>query len=381
MEAESPAARPIEAKGAWLASRIAIIGLAFAALSMPAARVGDPASPAYEALEDAIDKGGAIDFAILGNSRSHVGLSPKLVAEGLAAAGVTGKRGVNFSVDGTDAVHHASFALHGLLAEKAPPRVIVWAVDPLMFDGSRKANRLEQLRRGDLPLLYSAGAPLELVFDVATMQVFPPYRHRPLVLAKIEDKTEGLGKRLVKVQRAFGLEYVERPKARTYEKGDAGFEPFVVEADWEFRFYQRHGVHYAAEYKALALSDWHERYAARFLERAKAQGVAVMLLEMPVSPYYREKFAGGAKHLAWRDRMRRLAEGAGATFVSEADRYGSDRDFGDPGHLPRATALDYSRHLGEVLARDPRLAAALGASPSPSPAPSPSPSPSNEKER
>ena len=358
--------RAEDAPRLWLVSRVVGIAALFAVLAAPVARVGDPASPAYEALEDVTNANPAaptlqapLDFAILGNSRSHVGLSPRLFAEGLAAAGVGGMRGWNFSVDGTDAMHHASFGLHGLLADAHGPRVVVWAVDPLMFDASRKANRLEQLRRSDLPILARAGAPLEVVLDVAAMQLFPPYRHRPLVLAKVEDKTESMGKRLTKVQRMAGLVEVVHPKARQYDKPGEGFEPFTVVDDWEYRFYQRHGPHYATEYQALTLSDWHERFAARFLAAARAQGVVVVVLEMPLSPYYRERFASGATHLAWRERMRRLAESQGALFVSDADRYSSDRDFGDPGHLPLSTAQEYSRALGEKLARDPRVAAAL----------------------
>lgn len=350
--------RAEDAPASWLASRALGIAALFAILSAPIARVGDPTSPAYEALEDAA-RTGPLQFAILGNSRPHVGLSPPLFAEGLAAGGIPGKRGWNFAVDGTDSMHHASFAVHGLLAGDPPPRVIVWAVDPLMFDASRKTNRLEQLRPRDLPILARSGAPLEVVFDVAAMQVFPPYRHRPLVLAKVEDKTESLGKRLAKIQRLLGLVATDHPKAREYTKPGAGFEPFVVLDDWEFRFYQRHGPHYATEYQALTLSDWHERFAARFLATAKERGVVVVVLEMPLSPYYRERFASGAKHQAWRERMRRLAESQGAVFVTDADRYSRDLDFGDPGHLPLSTAQEYSRYLGEALARDPRVAAAL----------------------
>jgi hypothetical protein len=367
-----PAADPPSAADAprsWLASRVVLIAIFFALLAAPVARIGDPTSPAYEALEDATSarpSNGAsepspLDFAVLGNSRAHVGLSPRRLSEGFAAAGLSDRRGWNFAVDGTDSMHHASFALHGLLAEPHPPRLIVWAVDPLMFDASRKANRLEQLRAGDVPLLVRARAPLELVLDVASMQAFPPYRHRPLVLAKVEDKTESMGQRLTRVQRLAGLVTIERPKPRDYQHFDDGFEPFVVLADWEFRFYQRHAVHYAAEYEALVLSDWHERFSRSFLAAAKDEGVVVVLLEMPISPYYREHFAGGAKHQAWRARMQRLADSEGALFLSDADRYSSDHDFGDPGHLPKSTAEEYSRALGERLGRDPRIAAALAA--------------------
>lgn len=349
-----------EASGGGLASRVGLVFLLFAVLAAPAAKVGTPTSPAYEALEEDATQAGPLDFAILGNSRPHVGLSPKLVAAGLAQAGLGERRGWNFAVDGTDAMHHASFGLHGLLAEKTPPRVIVWAVDPLMFDASRKANRLEQLKSGDVALLARSGAPLEVVLDVATMQAFPPYRHRPLVLAKIEDKTEGIGKRLAKVQRAIGLEEVVHPKAREYaEHPDEGFDPFVVLADWEFRFYQRHGPHYATEYKALTFSEWHESFARKFLERARDAGVLVVMLEMPLSPYYREHFASGEKHRVWRDHMQRLAADEGALFWSDAAHYASDKDFGDPGHMPLSTAEDYSRFLGDKLGHDPRVVQAF----------------------
>jgi hypothetical protein len=343
----------------WLASRVALLAISFGILAAPIARVGKPDSPAFSALRDQKEP---LAYAILGNSRPHVGLWPRLISESAAEAGLPMPRGHNFSVDGTDSVHHASFGTHGLLAAEPPPPVIVWAVDPLMFDASRKANRLEQLRRGDVAALARAQAPLELVLDVAAMQIFPPYRHRPLMLAKVEDKTEGIGKRLVKLQRAIGLVFEERPKPRTYGHEADGFEPFEVVADWEYRFYQRHGANYAMEYQKLVLSDWHESFARAFLAKARAAGVLVILLEMPESPYYRDKFASGAKHQTWRDRMKRLADQEGALFWNDAERYSSDKDFGDPGHMPRATAEDYSRAFGQKLARDPRVREALSRS-------------------
>lgn len=354
-----------DAPRGWLAFRFLGIAAAFIALSLPVARIGDPDSPAYQAL--AGDGSGAdqapphLDFAILGNSRPHVGLSPQLIGEGLAAGGVPSMNGWNFAVDGTDSMHNASFAEHGLLEAASPPRVVIWAVDPLMFDASRKSNRLEQLVPRDLPTLIGARAPLELTLDVGTMSVVRAYRHRPLVLAKVEDRTEGVAQRLLPVQRAVGLEMDERPAPRQYLDGGRGFEPFLVLADWEFRFYQRHGPHYASEYQAFKPSEWHPRFVAHYLLEAARRGETVVLLEMPVSPYYRQNFAEGAKHRAWREQMKSLAASTGALFVSDAERYSKDSDFGDPGHMHRATAEDYSRALGIAIAADPRFARAARA--------------------
>src|SRR5687767_14155544 len=104
------------------------------------------------------------------------------------------------------------------------------------------------------------------------------------------------------------------------------------------------------EYQKLVLSEWHEAYARGFLAQARAAGVLVVLLEMPESPYYRERFASSPKHQAWRERMKRIAEQESALFWNDAERYPSDKDFGDPGHMPRPTAEDYSRFFGQRLA-------------------------------
>lgn len=352
---------PRDARASWLLGRVLLLLVAFSLFALPLARVGTVRSPAWEALEEATEGEGKkpIGFAILGNSRPRAGVSPRLISASLEAAGFGEVRGYNFSVDGTDSLHHASFGRSGLLRMNPSPRLVVWAVDPLMFDATRKANRLEQLERRDIPTLLEAGAPFELVLDVGLMNVFPPYRHRPPVLLKVEDKTEGLGKRLAKLQKRLGLYERESPRPRVYEPEGDGYEPFRVVADWEYRFYQRHAVHYAGEYQKLTVSQWHASFARSFLSAAREWGVVVVLVEVPAAPYYREHFANGKKHLAWREQLQKIAADEGAIFWNHIDRYGSDKDFGDPGHMHRATAEDYSKFLGAALAADPRIKAAF----------------------
>jgi hypothetical protein len=327
----------------------------FVLAAWPLTRIGDPESPALAALARLPV---APTVAIIGDSRAHVGLSPTLLDDGLHGHGLAAARTHNFAVDGTDVLHHFSFVLHGLLGVKTLPRVLIWAPNPLEFDDARRSNRLEQLRPSDLVPLFRAGAPLELLLDVATMALFLPYRHRPLVQVRFEDRSEKWGKRSLPLQSAlFGLAPSEPPKSREYHAFPDGWEPFVV-LDWADRF-RRGAEAYRADYERLRLDDWHFALARRLLHEVRARGVEVVILELPVAPWFRTYLASGEKHRAWRAKLAMLAKEEGALLINEADLYDDDRQFGDPGHMSRPLAEAYSRRLAEHLANEPAIRAAL----------------------
>jgi hypothetical protein len=179
------------------------------------------------------------------------------------------------------------------------------------------------------------------------------------VKERVDARTSSAAKRLIPVQtRVLGLDYESRPTPREYVALPDGQEPFTVLADWQDRF-DRGAAQYQIDYERLQISDWHFRFARELFTQARAAGVLVVVVELPVAPTYRARFASLPKHVAWRQRLEALATGEGALFVSEAELYEDDREFGDPGHMHRATADEYSRHLGELLAHEPRVRAAL----------------------
>lgn len=298
-----------------------------------------------------------LDFAILGDSRPHAGVSPAIVREVLASDGLGERVGYNFATDGTDALHHVSFGRR--LLERAGPRLrlIVWAPNPLSFDDTRRANRLELLTTADILPLTRAGAPNELLLDLVTDAGFPPYLKRSIVKEAVEGKASSMGDRLLPFQtKVLGLKFDRPPKGREYVQLPDGQEPFIVTADGEGRF-DRGAAAYQIDYDRFQLGEWHLRYARELLSRARAAGILVVVLELPVAPSYRARFASTPKHAAWRERLSALAAEEGALWLSHADLYADDHAFGDPGHMHRETAADYSRQLGAVLAREPRVRA------------------------
>jgi hypothetical protein len=348
--AAGPTARP--------EARLAAILAAFALVAAPLVRVGDPRSPAVLALERL---GGAPELAIVGDSRVRAGVTPRLLVEALAAHGRAGVRAYNFGVDGTDALHHYSFA-HRLLAAAPPPRVLLWACAPGDFDEARRANRLEQLGLADLPALARAGAPLEQLLDVATMALFPPYAHRPLVERDLESRLASAGLRALPVEeRLLGLRYDAPPESRRRLPRADGQEAFEV-LEWPGRF-QRAAAAYTAEYTRLRVGAVHLALARRLLAEARQAGTLAVVLELPLAPWFREHLAILPEHQRWRAELERLAREEGALFVSDAERFDDDRRFGDPGHMPAELADTYSHLLGEALASEPRVQAALAPRP------------------
>ena len=346
-----------------LALRLVAIALAFAVLALPLSLVGDLRSSEMRRLEKlrAVPGARPLDFAIIGDSRPHAGLSPTEIASTLATEGLPGLSGHNFGVDGTDVLNHYSFTTNGLLALPEAPRLVLWAVNPAEFDGSSTNSRLEQLVPSDVPMLYELGAPTEMLLDVFTMRFFPPWRHRPALALRLADFTERAEELTRPFQtRVLGLR-VKPPSRRLVPLPD-GHEPIEV-VDWQDRF-ERRALRYVGEYQALIVSPWQCEVGRRLAHRLRAAGVQLILLELPVSPWYQQHLTTTPKHQEWRRRMRDLAGEEHAQFWDHSTLYtgaGDDHRFADPGHMDRATAFDYSRRLGRMLAENGDVVAALSA--------------------
>lgn len=321
---------------------------AFVLLSLPLLWVGNPESPAYARLRAL---GASPDIAVIGDSRAHVGISPRKILETLSRSGLGKTTAHNFAVDGTDTVHHYSFAVNGLLKWGAP-KIILWTANPLQFDASRPSNRLEQLAGADIVPLWRAGAPAELLLDLVTMRFFPQWKHRPLIATAVSDYSERAGKRTLPFQtKILGLRFEPETLSREYVTFDDGQVPFKVLA-WKNRF-ERGARGYTTDYTRLRLSDWHFNIARALARAARESGARLIIVETPVAPRMRamlhENAAGGAKHLEWRRRIADIAREEQALFWNHSELYGEDESFGDPGHMTMATAENYSSMLGRLL--------------------------------
>lgn len=335
--------------------RATLVGVAFAGLTMPLARVAEPDTRALAMLAAQTE---TPDIAIIGDSRPHAGIAPRVLTDVLARDGLPGLSAHNYGENGTDALHHHNFVVTALLARPRPPRVIVWATHPLSFDGSRRNNRLDQLDPAALPSLARAGAPVEMLLDVATMAFFPPYRARPQLKAGVELTAEKGAFALGRRQTALGLSFEVRPERRASRSFPDGQDPFVVLRDWESGFELARGG-YQARYDKLALGEPHFRLAEEMADRARAAGVVLVILEMPVAPAYRESFASLPLHREWRERVARMAREHGAIWMPHADYSNDDHAFGDPAHMQEPLAEEYTQFLARALERDGALRAAL----------------------
>jgi hypothetical protein len=326
---------------------LALFTAAFLFCCAPLLWIGGGENPAYVTLQ----KAGAVpDIAIIGDSRAHVTLSPREMRAEFTRQGVPGLTVQNFAVDGTDALHHWSFAHSALLSGPRRPRVIVWASNPLQFDESRHNNRLEYLRLADARRLVSVRAPLELVLDVITMGLFRPWAHRPVFKTMLSDYSERLGIRTLSLEtKVLGLKVEKEELSRVYADGGDGWVPFRV-LQWKDRF-ARGAATYAREYEALRLSEWHFALVKDFAAECAKHGVQLVVVEMPLSPWFREHLAVKAVHRQWRDRMMETLSENGATFFNHGAFMleAKDEDFGDPAHMPEDLAMRYSTRFTNVL--------------------------------
>ncbi len=322
-----------------------LILVVFAFVSQVMRLAGDPVNPASQNLQTL---SGQLDIAIVGDSRAHTGLSPNQLAEAGNHLGRSPLRVYNFAVDGTDLLHHASFVLHGLLQQSIPPPMILWAANPLGFNALRLNNRLEQLVAADLPVLWSSGAPVELLLDVATAQVFRPYRQRPICRRLVEHYA---GRAVLRANwfqhKVLGLKSKPVPESREYLPAHAGYGPFKIR-EWRDRF-ERGMDFYRHKYASTELGEWQFRVARHAMRCAREAGTHVVMVEMPVAPWYGEHLAAGSFHQAWRQKMRSLAAEEGATFMEDAGSVAEDEKFGDPAHLGHGAAEAYSGQLARKL--------------------------------
>jgi hypothetical protein len=339
-----------------------VTGIAlFLLLSAPLARVSDPQSRAEKKIEQDAERP---RLAVFGDSRAHRGVNPTLMRRVFAEAGVAEVTGHNFAQNGTDAVHHYNLIVGSLLDKPGPPTVIVWSPNPLSFDDSRTANQLEQVKAKNLGAMFTAGAPLEPLLDVATMAVYPPYRHRLPIMAGIEGRAETAGKKLAPLQAAaLGLSLPDEPERRKYIEYPDGYSPFRVLALWEDSFAQSFRD-YSGKYEALVRSEWRYRLARRMMQKIREAGCLLVVVELPVAPSYTRALASSDKHKAFREELSRMAQEEGAIFLSHAERFQDDHAFGDPAHMVEATADEYSAFLAKALLAEPSVLRMLSLSPS-----------------
>jgi hypothetical protein len=332
-----------------------VLGL-FALFGLPFARIGDTVGPGRSALQAHPE----IALLVVGDSRPHVAISPARLSAELHQVR-SDLPILNVAEDGTDTLHQSLLVREAFDRARAhPPAVIVWAVDPQGFDGSRLANRLERVPGRALPWLAQAGAPLELCLDVALGAIYPPYRHRPMIKEKVEGVTHRIGAAAARLETTWlGLEAGEHQvKGRLYQPQPDGWEPFVVTADGPGRF-ARGLAAYELDAAKYRLSDWHFALVRRAVREARARGAVVVFLEMPVAPVYRERFGGLGRYEDWERRMRGLAAEEGQIFLSQVEQFATAEPFGDPGHLTRAGAEAYMPVLAEALTQRPAVVAAL----------------------
>ena len=327
---------------------VGLIFLLFGLFAQTLRRAGVSEESAWSKLATLNKDNVQVDVAIVGDSRAHVGLAPALLNESALGSTHPGLRMFNFAADGTDALHHASFVVHGLLKQESPPALILWAPNPLSFNEVRKTNRPEQLTVADIVSLGRNGASLELLLDLFTPLLFPAYRFRADIKRKLDVVLESLVWIPVHAQtRLFKRGYVPYPKSREYDPTSEGYRPFRI-TRWREAF-ERGEVDYAQKYRSARIGAVHLLAARDLLLAAKKAGSHVVIVEMPLSPWFVENLATSEFHQTWRNEMSRLAGECGATFLTDPGTGLKNEDFGDPAHLCRSAAELVSARLGDRL--------------------------------
>jgi hypothetical protein len=346
-------AAQVEARKA--VKRMASVLVLFVLAAQVLRLAGDASGTAWSALREVK---GPVDIAIVGDSRAHVGLSPGRLAAPEEPASSSTPVVYNFAADGTDALHHASFVLNGLLRGKVSPSVILWAPNPLSFNENRKNNRIEQLALRDIPLLFRCGAPFETVLEIATAALFPPYRQRVVIKRLLTEFTDRAAWLPVHVQtRLLKMVYAPLQTSREYLQPEAGYAPFEI-VRWSEAF-ERGEREYTRQYDAARLCGVRLETSRAMLREARHAGVHVVIVELPIAPWFLKHLEPRQFHQTWRSALQKIALEEGADFVCDADAVHRDEEFGDPGHMCREAAEAYSRDLGGRLRSLPSVQAAL----------------------
>lgn len=194
-----------------------VLGL-FALFSLPLLTVGEPRGAARVALER---MGGQLpDVVITGDSRPLCGVSPTALVDTVSDAtppAATRLTGYNFAEGGTDTSGHWSFVVNALRDSPRPPRLVIWAPDPMSFDGTRTDDHLQNQPLGNVATFVRSGAPVEPTLDLLTMGLFPPYRHRPDAEERFQEVAARLGEKTLPFQEHFlRLRHEPAPRLREY---------------------------------------------------------------------------------------------------------------------------------------------------------------------
>lgn len=290
----------------------------------------------------------AAHLLIAGDSRSHVGLDPKP----LSHFDLSESRGAfiarNISEDGSGVLRQCSLLLREIRKQIPQPQAVIWAVNPLTFDKRRIGPDAARLGFRELGALIRAKAPLETILEVVSGAVLPAMKYRGTVGAALEKRMESLVRISIGVQKRLpGVEYIPPTKDREYLREVCGFEPFRI-LDWNNRF-QKGCKNYEEKYRTLKIPEATFAIAEDFMQTLVRRGVRLLVLEMPVAPWYRENLSDQQSHRKWRERMRTIAERSGCAFWDDSGWAKDDRQFGDPGHMEWRSAASYSRGLAQRL--------------------------------
>jgi hypothetical protein len=94
---------------------------------------------------------------------------------------------------------------------------------------------------------------------------------------------------------------------------------------------------------------------AEIIHLARAQGMQVFIIDMPMSPSHRRTFYATAEWPQYRAHVQALVEQAGGVYIQGEDWIPGEDKFMDAIHLNEAGSHEFSQHLAEVLA--PRMKA------------------------
>ncbi len=326
---------------------VLLIGLGIVIFTSPLVLVKKTKNNAHIALEK--NHSNKYDYAIIGDSRCHTGVSPKHVTEEVEKFTKKIVNGFNYCVDGSDVLHHSSLVLGGILNQLKGTKVVVWAIHPMQFDSTRINNHLEWLRFADVIPLVRAGAPKELILDLITGTVFPQWRHRPMFASLKSDYMERAAiKTLLAQERLLNLTVEKDIDTRKYFDGGEGFEPFKI-VNWEKRFNQGTTA-YVADYNKLTIDEWRMNLVKIVSDKIKSMGGTLVLVQLPTASVYKEKFSSQTKYNYWRTLVHKLSIKENIIYLDHAPLHLSeDTQFGDPAHMAVDAAIDYSRYLARSL--------------------------------
>jgi hypothetical protein len=284
---------------------------------------------------------------LFGNSRIAAAVDERALSaqlgEGVTARAYTG--------GGWDALHYLMLALLSESVLRPGQDAVLIEVSPLSLNDHAPESRLGVIRpETSWTIATLSGAPLEARLDILLGAVAPLYRYRPSVQSALENKLRQAAKRLMSALEGLGWvsPSATEPAYELVTDPERDYVIREVRGDAEaLRRAARES--FGRELSGLSFGGYKRAALALAVSRLRARGVAVYLVEVPVSEWLAKELAAAPGRARYEEFLRELS-GGGAVLLRGWDAsLQAPALFFDEMHMMAQATEGFTRALASAL--------------------------------